>query len=282
MELFRALGSLIEAPGGASERAAELLDLGPLPDASVHTDLFLFELYPYASVYLGGEGRLGGEARDRMAGFWRALGIEPPEEPDQLSFLLAAYARLAELESAAAGVERQRWHHARRAFLWDHLLSWLPLYLDKLRDLDPPFYWGWADLLARALVEEAAVLPAPPAPPIHLRQAPALGDPRSDSAEAFLLGLLAPVRSGFVLARSDLGRAGQQLGLAARAGDRRIALRGLLAQDDKAALEWLAGEAARWAERHRAWQPATGAISSFWAARAASTSALLSELAAGL
>ena len=69
MELFRSLGSLIEPPSEETSRLARLLDLDPLPEAGEHTDLFLFQLYPFASVYLDGQGKMGGEARDRIAGF---------------------------------------------------------------------------------------------------------------------------------------------------------------------------------------------------------------------
>ena len=88
MELLRCLGSLIEPPSEEVQRFADLLDLGPLPSASEHTDLFLFQLYPFASVYLDSEGKMGGEARDRIAGFWRALEMVPPTEPDHLTVLL--------------------------------------------------------------------------------------------------------------------------------------------------------------------------------------------------
>src|SRR3982751_5490214 len=132
MELFRALAVLVEPPVAEAARVAEALELGPMPGAATYTELFVFELYPYASVYLGAEGMLGGEARDRVAGFWRALGETPPAEPDHLSLMLALYARLVEMEEhAAVGVRRETWRGARKAFLWEHILSWLPLYLDK-------------------------------------------------------------------------------------------------------------------------------------------------------
>ena len=96
MEIFRALGALLEPPSPGHERLAAALELGPLPPAADHTDLFDFQLYPYASVYLGAEGMLGGEARDRIAGFWRALGLTPPPEPDHLAVMLGLYAGLCE------------------------------------------------------------------------------------------------------------------------------------------------------------------------------------------
>ncbi|MGB6001692.1 MAG: molecular chaperone TorD family protein, partial [Thermoanaerobaculia bacterium] len=122
MEVFRALASLIEPTGPESQRLADLLELGPLPDGPQLSELFLFQLYPYASVYLGAEGMMGGEARDCIAGFWRALALDPPAEPDHLAVMLALYARLAELEDAAEdNRQREAWRQARRAFLWEHL-----------------------------------------------------------------------------------------------------------------------------------------------------------------
>ena len=39
-----------------------------------HTEVFVLNCPPYASVYLGPDGALGGEGADRAAGFWRASG----------------------------------------------------------------------------------------------------------------------------------------------------------------------------------------------------------------
>src|SRR5215207_483882 len=135
MEIFRALAVFAEPPERAGlGRVAEALGLGAVPGSSAYTDTFVFQLYPYASVYLGAEGMMGGEARDRVAGFWRALGLAPPAEADHLSVMLALYARLCELEAAEQDApRRESWRAARKAFLWEHLLSWLPAYLDKLQ-----------------------------------------------------------------------------------------------------------------------------------------------------
>src|SRR5437764_4107878 len=107
MEIFRALAVLAEPPERPEvARLAALLELGGPPSASEYTETFVFRLYPYASVYLGAEGMMGGEARDRVAGFFAALGQTPPPEPDHLSTLLATYARLSvppETEDAGGG-----------------------------------------------------------------------------------------------------------------------------------------------------------------------------------
>jgi hypothetical protein len=311
-ELFRALGALSETPHPELQPIADLLDLGPLPGRAAHGELFLFQLYPYASVYLGAEGMMGGEAADRIAGFWRALGQTPPAEPDHLAVMLGLHARLGELEEQAADrPARERWRHARAAFLWEHLLCWLPIFLLKLGDLGgiggfgppgssgraigvsgqtaeagesgvaDPFYLRWAALLGDALRAETAVLPLPEGPerlPLHLRAAPACIDPRRDGPEGFLASLLTPVRTGMVLARADLARAARDLGLGLRLGERRVTLRAILEQDAGPVLGWLAGEAASWAGRHLPEVHVSPSLAAWWHERAAATARLLREL----
>jgi TorA maturation chaperone TorD len=281
MEVFRALAVLAEPPerAGAGHVAAAL-GLGELPEQSAYTDTFIFQLYPYASVYLGAEGMMGGEARDRVAGFWRALGQTPPPEPDYLPVMLALYARLCDFEvSEPREPERAGWRGARRAFLWEHLLSWLPAYLDKLAEVAPPFYRGWGKLLGAALAEEAQEVGPQSDLPLALREAAPVPAPRDTSAEEFLSSLLAPARTGMILTRSDLARAARSLGLGLRAGERRFALEAMFGQDAPAVLGWLSGEAREWAARHARHRDAYGAVAAWWSERAAATAVLMASLA---
>jgi TorA maturation chaperone TorD len=280
MELFRALAVLAEPPVAEAAQVADALELGPLPYAEEYTEVFVFQLYPYASVYLGAEGMLGGEARDRVAGFWRALGETPPGEPDHLSVMLALYARLAELEENESDeAQRTGWNRARKAFLWEHLLSWLPFYLDKLETVAAsPFYRRWGEILAAALLDEAQAAGRQEQLSLHLRGAPALIDPRRGEVGEFLQSLLAPVRSGMILVRSDLTRAAREIGLGLRLGERRFILKALLSQDAPAILDWLAQEASRWAERHRLYRGTLGDVARAWEERAAMSANLLREL----
>jgi TorA maturation chaperone TorD len=282
MELFRALAVLAEPPDRAgAARVAEALGLGDLPGVSEYTDVFVFRLYPYASVYVGAEGMLGGEARDRVAGFLAALGQTPPPEPDHLALMLGAYAWLAEAEGAGPDARaRESWRGARRAFLWEHLLSWLPVYLDKLGQVAPPFYRRWGETLRAALDAEAEALGARGPLPLHLREAPRMADPRETSSEEFLKALLAPARSGLILLRDDIARAARGLGLGLRAGERLFALRSLVGQDTAGALSRLAAEADAWHTLHLRRRAAHGPVAEWWGARAGATAKLLRELAA--
>lgn len=281
MELFRALAVLAEPPTVKAARVAEALELGELPSAEEYTETFIFQLSPYASVYLGTEGMIGGEARDRIAGFWRALGQMPPAEPDHLSVMLALYARLTELESEERDPRRREsWHSARKAFLWEHLLSWLLAYLTKVMGTaGAVFYSHWALILLRALLSEAAAVHDQERLPLHLREAPGLIDPRSHSLEEFLQSLLAPVRSGMILTRADLARAARTVGLAQRVGERRFILKTLLAQDAPAMFDWLIEETAVWVRHHRGTTGGMlGEVAGAWRHKAEASAALLTEL----
>ncbi len=279
MELFRALAAFAEPPADEHVRLSHIIGLSRCPSNEEYTRVFVFQLYPYASVYLGEEGMVGGDARDRAAGVWRVLKQNPPAEPDHLASLLALYATLAEWEEAEhdpAGRLLRR--QTRKAFLWEHLACWLFPYLDKVEEIATPVYRGWAQILRSALCAETEDLGLPERLPLHLREAPELPHPEEHGMGAFLQALLAPVRSGVILTRADLARGAGELGLGMRLGERKFALRGLLAQDPTAVLGWLEDCAQSWASRHRRLAGITGDVSRFWTERAESTGKLLREL----
>lgn len=273
-ELVRALAVLCEPPDAAHARVADSLGLPPMRPAD-HWEVFGLHLPPYASLWTGPEGMLGGAVRDRVAGFWRALCLDVPAEPDHLATLLGLYAALADAEAtetdrAAVALRRQ----ARRALLEEHVLPWVPVFADAVAALDPhgPAA-AWARLLADVLLAEAEDLEdgtAPSGLPAHLRDAapPLAAD---DSVEAWVGGVLTPSRSGVALTRADLADAARELGLAARIGDRRRVLTALLQQDAAGVLDWLGGHAERWAVVHRTRTARLGVVAAWWAERAERT-----------
>ena len=280
MELLRALGSLIEPLSREHRRVAEAIGL-PLPPAPpVHGTVVAFQRYPYASVYLGPEGMMGGEARDRVAGFRRALGVDAEKEEDHLASLLA-------LLAALDGWRREERIEARRVLLaearttlvWEHMASWLGPYLASFEGCGDAFYEAWANLLGEAMDEVTGEMELPRYLPAALREAPGLADPRREGGGAFLAGLLAPVRAGAIILRDDLVRLGDEVGLACRAGERRYVLRSFFAQDPAGTLRWLASHARGWGERVAARGPEP--IARWWGARAGASARLLAGLAKG-
>lgn len=304
MEVLRALGSLIEAPAPQHARIAAALGLPAVPGPGVYSRVVEFQRYPYASVYLGAEGMLGGAARDRVAGFRRALGVDRagaghgsapgPDAaasiaarardtvaraaPDHLAALLALLAaldrwRAEEPDAARAALLEE----ARVTLLWEHVASWAGPYLATFERCGAPFYEAWASLLADALDEVAAGMALPGYLPRALRDAPAPADPRKEGGDAFIASLLAPARSGVILLRDDLVRLGERTGMACRAGERRYVLGAFFAQDPSAALGWLARHAAGWGGRVAAgWGPPR--MAGWWGGRARKTAELLADL----
>lgn len=278
-DLIRALAGVLVAPPGAG--VCRLLELLPPPSGDVHTDVFVLQTHPYASVHLGAEGMIGGEAGDRVAGFWRALGLVPPPEPDHLGTLLGLYVQLGTEELALPASHRRRAAvaSARAALLWEHLAPWVPVHLATVARVGDAFHRAWAMLARDALAAEADALPARAELPTALASAPpalSLGSRRE-----LVEGVLSPARSGMVITRTDLVTAGEELGLGVRRGERRFALDALLDQDPAGVLAWLHRSATEWASLHRHWHDgALEPVGRWWASRARAAATALGRAVA--
>jgi Nitrate reductase delta subunit len=277
-ELLRALGSVVTSPPPHGRPVTESLGL-PAPTAAEHTGVFVLAAPPHAAIYLGQDGMLGGEGLDRVAGFWRAIGLRPPQDADHLGLLLMLYAELSEAEAEARSqTTRDRVRHARQVLLFEHLWSWAPGYLTAVIRLGAPSLAAWARLTLVALGREAHRAAGPPALPLALRAAPApIGRP--ENRGQLLDALIAPARSGVLLTREDLREAVAVTGLGYRVGERRYTLGALLDQDVGAAVAWLADHARRWAVLHATQQSIGGHDPRhWWARRAARTARTLQQL----
>lgn len=276
-EIVRALGALCEPSTQRSPVLAEALGLERAPEPEEFVEAFVLQLYPYASVYLGAEGMLGGEARDRVAGFWRALGLTPPPEPDHLAALLGLYASLIEaVEDEPDSPRAALLDRARAALLWEHLSSWLGPYLHKMDEAPAP-YAGWAKMLRAVLAAEEARTRPPSQLPLALREATDLPDDDAAPRE-WTQALLAPARSGMILTRADLARGARTIGLGVRLGERAFILRTMLEQDAYTVTGWLASEASSWIDVHESAPTGDGEVARWWAGRARHTAEVLRNL----
>lgn len=275
-ELLRAVGALssVAPPGG--DHIAACLGL-PALTAHEHTELFVLSLPPYAGIYLGPEGKLGGEGADRIAGLWRTLGLDPPSDADHLGALLLLYAELGEAaHQSARDLTRQRLEHIRAAMFWEHLWSWMPAYLDAAAH-ERGGTDAWVDLARRVIRREALSTPRADGLALALRSAPEPIKSEGDY-EDLLDAATVPVRTGFILTRGDLASAAAGLGLGLRRGERRFALKAMFEQDPGATLTWLAGHARRWESTHRLRSAVADESATWWATRASHTADVLSEL----
>lgn len=282
-ELLVALGAICDSPE-AARPAASALGLGPVT-AQEHTSVFVLNCPPYASIHLGVEGQLGGEAADRVAGFWRVLGLSVPSEPDHLACLLALYAEMGgALEAAAAPKTRSAIDAARAALLWEHLWPWVPGYSHAVAALGSDPFSRWATTLRTVLAADLADVLADGANgpggmlPLALRAAPAALGADAD-LDGVLDTLVAPLRSGIVLTRDSVARACDTVGVGFRIAERRFALRAMFEQDTPGTLGWLAGEARDWSGRHR--RAGTDPASRWWARRASATATFMASRSEG-
>jgi Nitrate reductase delta subunit len=273
---MRALGAVADRPADA-DAAGRALGLPALGNCE-HTEAFVLNCPPYASVYLGPDGAIGGEGADRVAGFWRAMGLSPPTEPDHLTAILSLYAALDEAAAdsrRASTAAALAWSGA--VLLYEHIWPWLPLYLDAVSELETPALTTWVTLTRTAIAAEVSAHPAGGLP-LALRAAP--GEPDAGDRLADLVSaLVTPVRSGIVLTRRRLADGADQAGVGYRIGERRFALRAMFEQDPGATLTWLSRECRRWERRHASRAAADDAVTRWWAGRAAQTGRLLAEFA---
>ncbi len=275
MELLRALGGLLGPPDSTVSRLATTLELPASPTLAEYAFVFQSQLRPYASIYLSADGEAGGEARERIGGFWRAAGETPPSDPDHLGRMLIFYAALLEREDHESDpAVRHAVARIRKAFLWEQLLTWLPAYVTKIDLLAPQPYRRWAQLVEQAVSREtwrAGVMASVPA----TLRLPEAGDPPAGNLDALARYLTTPARSGLILAPLDLERAADELHTPKPAGELRSALRALAATRPNALLNWAAAEARRWELRHERSRDLLPALTDHWMRRARATRALL-------
>ncbi len=278
-ELIRSLGAVVLTPPPGNTTLCAALDL-PVPTGVEHTDAFVLSAPPHAAIHLGDEGKLGGEGLDRIAGFWRVLGLPAPEDADHLGALLMLYAELTEAE-ANSSTERgsAQLERLRSVLFHEHIWSWAPGYLLAVAGLGIASITAWARLTDEVLRAEHRSLPAAEMLPLALRAAPA-GMGEDDSFDETLDALVAPIRSGVVLTYRDLADCARHVGVGLRRGERRFALRAMFEQDARATAAWL-GARARWWSQHCTWaQGSRNDACAWWSHRAANTARVLEALVA--
>jgi hypothetical protein len=271
-ELVRVLVAL--SPPAASDVLCDAAGLPRISGAD-HTAAFVLLAPPYAAIHLGAEGKLGGEGRDRVEGFWRARGQQPPRDADHLGVLLMSYAGLRDLSPAAPAAAR-----AAETLFHEHIWSFAPGYLSAAGALGNGPVAAWAQLTLEVLRAELAALPSPTGRtvlPLALREAPA---PLTATAsfDEVLDAAVTPACSGMILTQRDLAAGAAALGAGYRRGERRYALRAMIEQDKAATLGWLRDYAAAWAARHTAAYGGT-APGQWWTRRARHSSAVLATMA---
>ncbi len=202
--------------------------------AARYTHVFVLNAYPFASVYLGADGGIDGAHAGFTRGVLEALGLRvvTADAADHIAVQLDAVAALLEREAGAvdpADRAAARARHAQRVLLGEHLLPWVPLFLDAVERVDDGLFRAAARWTRDTLVAHAAALldgdPWRPEPGPDVDGAP---DPSEEPASLSAVARLSvPARGGLLLCRADLARIGGALGVPLRFGGRRFMLEGL-------------------------------------------------------
>lgn len=266
-EMLRALGAIAYSPPPATDRLTDALGLLRITAAD-HTEAFILAAPPHAAIHLGSQGKLGGHGLDRIEGFWRAAGVNPPADADHLGVLLMCYAGL---QDTGAGHDRR----IADALFFEHIWSWAPGYLCAAADLGSDAITAWADLALAALTEQQPRVRTFRQLPLAIRTAP---DPLDADCgfDELLDAVVAPIRCGMVLTHRGLSAGSAAIGVGYRRGERRFALKAMLGQDKRATLRWLSAYTQAWVTRHG---ERTDPTSQWWTARAGHTAAVLATLA---
>ena len=242
-ELIRALAHICTEPVQSGELMG-MLGI-PLITMQEHTETFILQLVPNASIYLSSTGMLGGEWASRIGGFWRTIGMTPPADPDQLGLLLELYATLMEQHQLAGEKTRHgRAIEKSAAVLFtEYIISWLPAYLVTLKRIvhkDSGLY-SWAQLLLSVISYESRLHPHQ----LLLNDLPTAEFEEQESDDLLRM-LVTPRSAGVILTKSDLVQFGSELGLACRVGERAFVLRELFGQDPKGVLQQVCLGINRW------------------------------------
>lgn len=279
IELLKIAREVLVSPKLHPELIAAL-DLGNYTP-EVHTQVFAIDLKPYASIYLSEVATLGGEARDVAAGYYRAIGLPVPQEPDALFTMFEHYQGLIEtLESSKDDLILERVRHLRSAFLFEHLLAWVPFYLTALSESYDHF-----GLFSEALLEflrdevEELELDVIGRLPIVLRDRRFFGDEGLNiEAKSRVSLLVSPFSSGLILSQNDMFRCARETDAVTRPGTKSFMLENLLGDRPKEVLQWLVCECERQEQLWSELASDFGEISHSWLKAVQSTKSYLEGL----
>jgi len=186
--------------------------------AADHYALFSLEVFPYASVFLGAEGRLGGSTTHVVQQHYAQTGFQAifdRESADHLAHELALLAFLsgAETEALEAGKrsEAERMRRRMQAFMDGHLLWWLPAFVQAVQQQAYPFYAALGGFTLEVVLDHRAALGEGGcfSESLVLEEPPDLLEKEKTGLKDIAAYLTTPTWSGFFLSRSDITRLGR-------------------------------------------------------------------------
>ena len=270
----------------------ELADIRPgsQDEGAAYHDLFGLNVYPYASVFLDPQARLGGGVSDWVIRWFQQIGMgvdATDTAPDHIGHELAALGFLQGAEADARLDHRtekvRQLVDLQRAFLDRHLLGWMPAFVWAVQAQGDPFYAQLADLALALVVDHRQDMGGSVATELNLPETADQHEP--NSIRELAVHLTQHARSGIYLSRKDIAALGRKERLPRGFGDRAQMLANLFrsaARFDQLpeVLDGLRGRVHDQNHRyeHLEQVPALGAMGRFWRARLAQTLCLLDTI----
>ena len=196
-------------------------------------NLLISELPPFASIYLSLDGNIGGESQAEIAGFYRAISVKVPPNPDYLSSMLYLLGQIITKEAELSDNETPRLkaiEAAKLTLMQQHLAPWLVPYLMRAEQIAGSDASVWVALtldLIASILESSE---------FSFQRQTIYSDLDQSQIESFANSvefidwITSPRLSGVILAPSDLVKIAKSLGLATRIGRKRFVLEGLFQQ----------------------------------------------------
>lgn len=203
-----------------------------------HYDLFGFNVFPYASVFLDERATLGGRVTQNILSVYHKSGFDVPLESEsadhialQLQFL--AFLSAAEGEALGDGLVQVALSikQLQRQFMDEHLLTWLPAFVLAIRQQGDVFHSNLADLTFEMVLHHRADLGndlLAPETSFSLPPAPDLLADQKTGLKEIAAYLVIPAYSGLYLSRGDISRLARSQLLPRGFGSRQQMLTNLL------------------------------------------------------
>lgn len=261
---------------------------------SEHYNLFGFNVFPYASVFLDETATLGGPISQNVLSFYHGSGFDvslESESPDHIALQLQFLAFLCAAEEEAIQDDLVQValsiNQLQRRFLDEHLLSWLPAFAPAIRQQGDRFYTRLADLTLETVLHHREALEndlLAPEAVFALPPAPDLLDDLKTGLKDIAAYLIIPAYSGLYLGRGDIIRLARNHSLPRGFGSRAQMLTNLLrsaADYDQipTLLEEIQVLVSIWKQAYHVQMDSTSArFASIWLNRLESTEKLLRSL----
>jgi TorA maturation chaperone TorD len=208
--------------------------------AAAYQQLFGRNVFPYQSVFLDPAFLLGGAESSQVAERYAEAGYPvdaAASEPDHIGYEIGLLAFLcgAEADALADGQARAA-RHARRlqqTFLDEHLLWWLPVFVQAVCNQQDAFYAAVAAMTQALVVAHRQEIDDgrssdAPLPSSRLPVCPDPLDAPDAGLQEIAAFLATPACAGVYLSRADIARLARACDLPCGFGDRRQMLTNFL------------------------------------------------------